>query len=233
MVLLRLAMGALLALAVWAMGWSPVRAQCPVTVDASPPEINIHVPDPKIVYHHDVDLFGLPKLEHYSERPPSGSVLLGLTQIADAFTAQSSFTLYPLASGKFCVAVRRIDAVLGNPVMNVYVADEYPPDSCEYNVILAHENTHVRFNLETLRDWLPTVKAALTEAAKHKFPAVFPHKPDGHEMEQYLLSNMQATFTLMGEDMARRNATIDTPENYRRENAKCHNWSREGFKLDR
>lgn len=232
MVLRRLAMGALLALAVWAPGWSSARAQCPEAANAAAPEIDIHIPDPKIVYHHDVDLFGLPKLEHYSERPPTGAVLLGLTQIADAFTAQTFFTLYPLPGGRYCAVLRRVEAVLGNPVMNVYVAEEYPPESCEYKVVLAHENTHVRFNLDTLRDWLPTVKAALSEAAKHKFPAVFSHKPDDNEMGQYLLSNMQATFALMGKDMAKRNATIDTPENYRRENAKCHNWSREGFKLD-
>lgn len=229
----RLIIGASLVVAVWATRGSWAWAQCPEVANGASPEIDIRIPDPKIVYHHDVDLFGLPKLEHYSERPPSGSVLLGLTQIADAFTAQSHFTLYPLSGGRYCAVLRRVDAVLGNPVMNVYVAEEYPPDSCEYNVILAHENTHVRFNLETLRDWLPTVRAALSEAAKHKFPAIFPHKPDDKEMGQYLLSNMQATFALMGEDMAKRNATIDTPENYRRENAKCHNWSREGFKLDR
>jgi len=37
----------------------------------------------------------------------------------------------------------------------------------------------------------------------------------------------------MNEDMAKRNATIDTPENYARENAKCDHWSRHNFHLDR
>lgn len=232
MALHRLAIGVLLVLATWATGLSAVSAQCPIAINAAPPAINIHIPEPKIVYHHDVDLFGLPKLEHHSERPPSGSVLLGLTQIADAFSAESQFALYSLPDGRYCVALRRIDAVLGNPIINVYVANEYAPDTCEYKVILAHENAHVRFNLETLRDWLPTVRAALSEAAKHKFPAIFPSKPSEREMSEYLLSNMQETFDLMGQDMAKRNATIDTPENYRRENAKCRNWSRDGFKLD-
>lgn len=228
----RLAACGVFVLAAWAAGCAPARAQCPAAANAGMPVINIHIPDPQIVYHHDVDLFGLPKLEHYSERPPAGNVLLGLTQIADAFTAQYRYSIFALPDGRYCAVLRRVDAVLGNPVMNVYVADEYPPDSCEYKVILAHENTHVRFNLETLRDWLPTVKAALSEAARHKFPAIFRYKPNEDEISQYLLANMQATFDLMGKDMAERNATIDTPENYRRENAKCHNWSRHEFKLD-
>ena len=190
------------------------------------------VAQPSITYHHDVDLFGLPKLEHHSERPPAGSVLLGLTKLSDHWSMGTRGAAVKLPDGRICFWLTRIDALLGDPTMNVYVAAEYAPDTCEYKTILDHENTHVRFNLETLRDWMPTVKAALTEAARRKFPAIFPGPPTNEDLRYYLADNMQTVFDLMGDDLRQRNATIDTPENYRRTSALCHNWSRHGWKMD-
>lgn len=208
-------------------------AQCPVPANLPRLAINIEVPQPQIVYHHDVDLFGLPKLEHHSERPPKGYLVLGLTKLSEhALHMTYQLATLGLRDGRQCIWMTRIDARLGDAVMNVYVASEYAPDSCEYGVILNHENTHVRFNLETLRDWMPSVQAALTEAAKHKFPVIFDGPPTNDDLDHYLLDNTAAVFGLMNEDLRRRNASIDTPENYRRENAKCHHWSRHDFKMD-
>jgi hypothetical protein len=220
-------MAAMLLLAVLPSAW----AQC--TAPSNLPRLQIHVQvvEPKIAYHHDLDLFGLQKVGNTSERPPAGMIRLGLTEISDSFRAQYETFALPASNG-YCVWLGRVDTLLGNEVMNVYVADEYPPDSCEYQVILAHENTHVRFNIETLRDWAPTIQAALVEAARRKFPAIFPRQPTREDLNPYLMANMKAVFDLMNQDMAKRNATIDTPENYARENAKCNHWSRHGLRLD-
>ncbi len=223
-------LGALLALAS-NLAAATVWAQCPTPRNLPPLQIHIQVVEPKIAYHHDLDLFGLQKVGRTSERPPAGMIRLGLTDISDSFRAQFETFSLPRSNG-ICVWLGRVEALLGNQIMNVYVADEYPPDSCEYKVILAHENTHVRFNVETLRDWAPTIQAALVESARRKFPAIFPSQPGSDDLNRYLLDNMANVFDLMNQDMAKRNATIDTPENYARENAKCDHWSRHGFHLD-
>jgi len=155
-----------------------------------------------------------------------------VTRISDSFHASFRTLTVTLRDGRVCVWVTEVSASIGDPVMEVYVAGNYAPDTCQYKVIFDHENTHVRFNLETLRDWLPTVRAALTEAAVHKFPVIYPRPPVADELRDYLLDNIRSVFALMNEDMRKRNATIDTPENYRREHAKCANWSRGNFKLD-
>ena len=219
------------ALAVLAGLSVPARAQCPI-LNIPPPNIRVGVVEPKIVYHHDLDLFGLQKLGNSAERPPPGSIRLGVTFNADY--VKWSFSTYPfnLPDGRVCIWLADVDAELGDPVMNVYVAEEYAPGSCEYNVVLNHENTHVRFMLGSLHKWAPSIQAALSEAAKHKFPVVFPAKPTNQQLSQYLGGNMDDIFALMNDEMTRLNASIDTPENYRRENAKCHNWSRHGLHLD-
>jgi hypothetical protein len=108
--------------------------------------------------------------------------------------------------------------------MDVYIAADYPEDSCEYRVTIAHERQHVGFNLAVLREWLPKVRAALTGAARDKFPASFPDTPTNEEVNHILLDPVAPVFQAMNQDMARRNGSIDTPENYRREIAKCGNW---------
>jgi len=221
-----------LAAIVLVVAASAARAQCPTPSNLPRLQVQVQTVEPRIAYHHDVDLFGLPKIGNTSERPPPGMIRLGVTRISDSFRAAYETYSVPRANG-VCIWLGKVLVLLGNEVMDVYVAAEYPSDSCEYKVILAHENTHVRFNLETLRDWAPTIQAALVEAARRKFPAIFPAKPSQDELNRYLLANMTEVFDLMNQDMARRNATIDTPENYARENAKCDHWSRHNFHLDR
>ncbi len=228
-----LMIGAVVAFVLIAGLPSLVGAQCPALPNLPQLQVNVHIVQSQIIYHREVDLFGLPKIERGSERPPQGMVLLGVTKIADQLRAAFQTIALPRPGGQYCVWLVRVDASLGNQVMDVYVASEYEPGTCEYEVIYNHENTHVRFNLETLRDWLPTIQASLTEAAKRRFPVIFPGKPTSEALTAYLLENVKSTFDLMNKDMARRNATIDTPENYRRENAKCRHWSRHDFKLDR
>src|SRR5579862_5351457 len=206
-------------------------AQCPALNIAT--AINVRVVEPKITYHHDIDLFGLPKLERSAERPPPGWTMLGLTKISDTLRTEFQLASVALPDGRVCVWLARVDARLGDPIMNIYVASEYEPGSCEYETILAHENTHVRFNLETLRDWMPSIRAALVESARRRFPAIYPGAPNEAALRERLLENLYSVFDLMNDDMRRRNATIDTPENYRRENAKCRHWSRHGLSLDR
>jgi len=208
------------------------QATCPVPRNLPPLQIDVKVVEPNVTYHHDVDLFGLQKVGHVSERPPEGSIRLGVTQISDSIRYSFVTANLPLRDGRVCVWLTQVTASLGDSVMNVFVAGDYAPDTCEYKVILNHENTHVRFNIETLRDWMPTVRAELVEAAKKRFPVIFPGTPTDRQLSDQLLDNMHNVFALMNEDMAKRNATIDTPENYRREHAKCSNWSRGRYKLD-
>ena len=211
---------------------SAARGQCPRLQNVPPLVITLNLVEPKITYHHDVDLFGLPKLERASERPPPGWTMLGLTKISDSLRTSFKFATVALADGRVCVWLTEVNAQLGDPVMNVYVAAEYAPGTCEYKTILDHENTHVRFNLETLRDWMPSVKAALTETAKRRFPAIFATQPSDDALRERLLENLYSVFDLMNDDMRKRNASIDTPENYKRTAALCRDWSRHGLALD-
>jgi hypothetical protein len=207
-------------------------AQCANLLHVPPPAIVIRLIQPTIAYHHDVDLFGLQKIGNVAERPPPGWVRLGVTHRSNRIEAQIRYRTVKLRDGRECIWLTNVGAVLGDPVLDVYVAANYKPGTCEYENILAHENTHVRFNMETLHDWLPTLKAALTEAVKKKFPAIFDAHPTDKELNEYVFENLDDVFTLMGEDNAKRDASIDTPENYRREHDKCRNWSQPGFRLD-
>ncbi len=202
------------------------RAACPALPNLPPLEINVQLLHPEIVYHHDIDLFGLPTIQHGAEHPPPGATLFGLTKLVDSFRAGFQTVTLPVVGEHFCVWLEKVDAVLGDKVMDVYIAADYPPDSCEYKVTLAHENTHVRFNLEALRDWLPKIKAALTEGAKKNFPASFPVSPTKEELDHVLLDSVAPVFAQLNQDMAKRNGSIDTQESYRREIAKCDNWMR-------
>lgn len=197
------------------------RAQCNPL--GAPAPIDVAVLQPDIVYHHDVDLAHLQAIGNSAEQAPRGWTRLGVTVISSGIDLR--FVTDRLrVGGVYCLWVTKVTGTLGSADMNVYVASNYPEGSCEYAVVLAHENAHVRLNLQTLIDWIPRVRDALVTTVDRKFPMVSPAAPTAAEVRAFLLAGVSETLDQMNRDMAERNAYLDTPANYQRTAALCRNW---------
>ncbi len=69
-----------------------------------------------------------------------------------------------------CVAPSNINVFVGfeNPV--IYISKDLVPNSCEYNVVLRHEQTHQQINKKALEAFLPRLEAKLKKIAKEIKP---------------------------------------------------------------
>ncbi len=212
-------------------GWPLTAARaggCPAVPGLAPPRLEFQLLAPRMRLHHDVDLFGLPRVADHMERPPRGWALQGLTVARARLTLTARWRQMALpGGGGVCVWLDSVKAVMGVPEQQVYIAADYPAGSCEYNAILRHERLHVGINARTTAAFAAPMRTLLWQTIldnrpllirrDHVDPAtVIGRLQDGVRPE---LARLQSVLRV-------RNGVIDTPEAYRRQRlqAGCHRW---------
>jgi hypothetical protein len=101
----------------------------------------------------------------------------------------------------------------------------YPEGSCEYDVILAHEEEHVRLNREVLKAYELKFKQAIARVLAGK-KTIFAHQK-GAARAAYvkeLERQLNPVVAEMATARNRKNGAIDTQDSYRRLMVQCTNW---------
>ena len=112
--------------------------------------------------------------------------------------------------------------------MEVYVSSQYPEGSCQYKVILTHENQHVAINLDTLKKYREIMARALMKTRSiptKAHPLTVKSLDQGKKIIAARINRLiQPIYTRFKRAVLRENETIDTIANYRRTQALCSNW---------
>jgi hypothetical protein len=129
---------------------------------------------------------------------------------------------------EYCVWVESLALDFSFRRMDVYLSSQYPEGSCQYDVILGHENQHVAINNRTLRKYyslmrqalwktrsIPTKANPLPVSSLNQGKAIIAARING------IVNPIYARFK---KAVLAENAKIDTVANYRRTQAKCSSW---------
>lgn len=170
----------------------------------------------------------LAELARLGEGVGSGR-LQGLTVVEHSFERKWTRTITSShKDGRYCVWLTKLKVDLTPAKAEVYVPREYPPGSCEHDEVLKHERDHEDAHRESLAeftsrladafaaaDWLPVEGAPLEvsgeEDADARLDAAF----------ERIFAPERARFL---EELGRRNAVLDIPDNYRWVTARCRDW---------
>lgn len=129
-----------------------------------------------------------------------------------------------LAKG-FCVGLKDAELTIGYDRIDVYVDRRYRPGSCQYDVILEHENQHVRNFQDTLALYLPEIRARLADEAATAVPQVAGSMSTGARYFVNLLRDRPTPLIEhMQRDMAAADARLDTADSYPATQARCDGW---------
>lgn len=201
-------------------------ATCPRPNDLSAFEFDFHVYEPRLVFRHDVDLLGLPRVEGHMETPPNGWTLQGLTITSDQLEIHAGWKEYHLSDGHVCLWINKLQVTVGMPEQRVYVAANYPEGSCEYNAILSHERQHVAINREVVQTYAGSIRQSLVSGVRDINPIMTRGSADGPAVLRRLQSAARPDMQAMQAELHRRNGAIDTPDAYRRQQqlAGCSHW---------
>jgi hypothetical protein len=202
------------------------RDSCPA--QAGTIDVNFQTQSRAPSYNNTLNVTGIRNLIHERGTAVAGphTQALGVTIVTPSFGLEAH-TQYLSQDGGYCVYLRGVDATFGFHDLDVYVASEYPPGSCEYRTILDHENQHVAINKNGLLRDAPLVRAALEQLVAEVRP-VF--SADPHAATQAITADlsrrMQASLDSFENDLAQRHAQIDTNSNYKATSEVCRDWDR-------
>jgi len=149
-----------------------------------------------------------------------GSWVLGLTHTEARVSIKvGGRMLIDQASRHECVAPR-IDVNLYYAPIVIYVSREFPPGSCSYQEVLAHEMRH----LKTYQDFLPRAEAIVRARLAARFAGKPLYAPIGQARNLLQREVDRSWMPYIQREMAKvevLQAAIDTPHEYARLGKVC------------
>ena len=182
---------------------------------------------PKPIYNNRLTVQGIRNTFREHTDPVLGphERALGITYAQSSYSAEarSSATTVP---GGYCVYLTGLDVQFGFKRMEVYIASEFEPGTCEYRSVLDHENQHVAINNGMLKAFAPVFHTEIERLLTRQQP-VF--SPDAEAGMNIALTNVEKGMSALWEQFqdstAARNAPLDTASNYAATGKLCSNWN--------
>ena len=129
------------------------------------------------------------------------------------------------AGDVFCVIPTEIDLFLGLDKPTIYLAKELTANSCEYNMVLRHEQTHQQINKSTLEYYLPMFKTAALQIAQSIKPAevkkIDDIKPAISKLTTAYNQKMTPVVNFIKKEMLAEQSKLDNSQNYLYESKLC------------
>lgn len=155
----------------------------------------------------------------------SGWQPIGLTLAELGLGISVSVRSEVMSDGRFCSVLSAVEATVGYDVIDVYIAREYQRGSCQYSVILNHERQHVVVFETTLNEHIPLLLQVLERTAEEMRPIKGRDRNRAaRDMQAKMQDAAREVLDRIGATLDRRNARLDTDDQYRREQRQCAHW---------
>lgn len=193
---------------------------------AEPIKVNFVTENAPTKYNNEYNVTGIQNVMRRRGHVIAGmhQRALGLTSSQIAFSIAGRTAAVPV-SGGYCVYLRSVDVRFGYQTMDVFIASEYRPQTCEYKTILDHENQHVAISRNTIREYAPRVRQELERhlaTLQPRFTANAQISTDRKISD--VKGKVDPLLDQMERVLAQRNAAIDTNVNYAALAENCKNW---------
>jgi len=182
--------------------------------------VNIDVGEPSVSNHLSKAQLGSSNL-HGRKRQILGTTQSGL---------ELRWTIsYQMRNWKkqYCFWVASADVDISYHQLDVNIASEYEPGSCEYQAVLDHEYEHVEVAQEIMSPYAQQIQQALTSLAipTAHLPSVANSPEDAREeVEAVFRRTLHPVRDKINKALEVNQAVVDTKENYRRTWRRCRRW---------
>jgi len=181
---------------------------------------------PPPVYNTRLSVQGIRNLfrEHTDAVVGPHERALGITYSQTLFSLEGATTVKPVRGG-YCIYINKIEAEFGWKRMEVYVASDFKPGTCEYRAVLDHENQHVGVNNAALREFAPRFRATLEKVLTDQQPVFSSDGQAGTNAAlEAVQDRMEGYLNQFQQLAAQRNAPLDSQSNYGETAKLCANW---------
>lgn len=210
-----------------AAGAPAVAAVCGEPPPAASVEIDIS--ELEVVFDHRRSKAELTRLasQEYGYGHAEGHVVFGLTTGRMQSRLAIETAGRERSDGVYCIWPTRVVAsIVFDGPLTVHVAREYPKGTCQHRAVLKHEMEHVEVYEASLRDYQKRLRRALEQALrKGGFPATDRDRDQAAgEIRDKLQPAFERAIAEAQSERDRRNASLDSPEGYRRARDLCDTW---------
>ena len=163
---------------------------------------------------------------HYGHNIRPGKIMgLAGGYVTTRFTA--AFKIISAGANLYCMQAKKID-VHFDARPKIYIAGNFKRGTCEYHTVLKHEYEHAGILKQAHRDHIPPYRQYLRQMA-YDIPVPEPATlSETHARKKYFIGHIRDALAIhvraIMDDIVVRQKAIDTPEIYRREQAKCKRW---------
>lgn len=192
------------------------------------PKINFTTSYGRLTYNFEHNTQSITKMAEGSPFVEKGMYLAGLAPIKINTEYSMRYKGVPLGKNDYCVFPEEINVFVGFHNPEIYVSKDYPKGSCEYNLILRHEQAHQQINKTTLDYFIPYFKksalkiAADIGAVKVKNTASM--KKVSNKMQDEFTSRFNKIVDLFRRELAIEQGKLDNSINYAAENKICRRY---------
>lgn len=153
----------------------------------------------------------------------SEHVPLGLTAAKFETRYQVEAHVIESPDGSGCATLSKLTVQLLQPETTVYIARELPGGSCISHEVETHENKHVAVNNAILRDYQMRISNEIRPALRNIGPVRVNNSQAGiNSISAKVQPLLDAALERMNRERLRRQAMIDTPQEYERVARSCN-----------
>ena len=131
-------------------------------------------------------------------------------------------------NNQICVSIDSLSFKMGYDDLTVYIDKKYKPSTCEYKVIKAHENYHVKVAQQGMIFFKPDIERQIQKSLEKIRPQIVTSEAEKEKVLegqfQQIMDDLQPLIDHINKVLAQKNYEIDTPESYEKTKALCQNW---------
>ncbi len=128
-------------------------------------------------------------------------------------------------NGSFCVIPTKVSIFVGYQNPTIYLSGDLRPGSCEYNLVLRHEQTHQQINVTALEYFLPKLKQASEALISNISPRQVNRQEDIEpaikELSEIYLARIEPLVNFLKSELGKEQGKLDSHENYDFEGNLC------------
>ncbi|WP_169543332.1 hypothetical protein [Sneathiella aquimaris] len=158
-------------------------------------------------------------------KPTTAGQLRGLTYTNDGYEFSLKVQGRKLADGRYCVRLTQIDFKYGMREAQIFIDRKYKPGSCNFKVILAHEQEHMKINMAVQKNFTKMIDGALRKIADRLRPVISGSvQRAADSMENSLYHDLKPVIREFQKQKRKANLKIDTPKSYQQVQSRCAGW---------
>ncbi|MCK6391297.1 MAG: hypothetical protein L6Q40_09815 [Azonexus sp.] len=206
-------------LAVWLLLIGQAALAADTCSGLPPTRVSVSLLESPLVFNGDTSFKALKGMSNrYADQ---GIDVLGLTIGKAQIRASSRSSLRRDPSGQWECATHQITIAYGFQPITLYVGREFPPDSCGFREIHAHEMRHAQIYQEGARRLLDEITASLQARFDNAPPVRVPAGSTSVAVQQELNTRWIPYIQRLLGALESQQRDVDSPEEYARVKASC------------